>query len=690
MMILGPKRRAARQQTSQNTIDHVSTENSTETESAIGGSKRMLIGWGVGCLLALIVIVPTEFARYQTFAENDIPWLFSMDIDTTPFALLFIALPGFWFAPAVRAGRFWKTCLLWFGESPGSENNHAGSIRRAWILALAVGAVALLNCWRVSSSVVHPDVNVTFGNLPPALHDEYSYEFQARTLLDGRLSYESHPTAARLFDQYHVINEGRFASRYFPGTGIWLAPFVAIDHAHWAQWLATVLICMFVFGIGRELSCNGVGLLAGVLVGCSPGMILFGNLLLAHQPTLVGLGLFLFCFFRMIRCLASEKPTSRSLILLASFSGCGLTFAMLCRPMSAAGVALPFGIWIAWWLFKNIRDRQSSKGVDPSQWGMSWSIIGGFGIPLAIGFGVLLVHNSNTTSDAFRTPYQLYTDIYTPRHAYGFNNAVDAKSIAPDRVLENYNNWAENLDAERAIDNVYQRLKASTQWTVGLIVVLISVVVFVAGVCCKRRSLDLTNEGSTNSPTCALDQRWWLILASVISLHVAHIPYWYDGILHWHYVFESGILLCLIVAAASLMLVRLARSLDRPWLQLWWASVLLVSLFVNLFDCSPFWEARLSGGVAQFGFAKLKHYVVEQIVEQRINEPAIVLVRHDPADRHNDYVNNDPALSNTILFARLPAATMTEEATIKLARAAFPERRLFVFDVVTNSLRAIE
>src|SRR5207342_1934219 len=79
-----------------------------------------------------------------------------------------------------------------------------------------------------------------FEGLPPAYHDEYSYLFQARTFLAGRVSFPSHE-AARLFDQMHVLNEGQFASRYFPGTGLWMAPFVALGNPWWGHWFAGAL-----------------------------------------------------------------------------------------------------------------------------------------------------------------------------------------------------------------------------------------------------------------------------------------------------------------------------------------------------------------------------------------------------------------------------------------------------------------
>lgn len=636
-----------------------------QSELSNGNCRRLLIALIVGCILSVCIIVPAELARTELLAGTDLPWLFGMNVNTTPFAILLLALPAFWFAPSMQfaSKSAWRTLGVWLKESPefSQTGARAGKQYSCWILAATVGLVAFLNCWRVYSLPVHTKVDQTFGQLPLAFHDEYSYEFQARTMLAGRLSYPSHPQAARLFDQFHVVNEGRFASRYFPGAGAWLAPFVALGHAHGAQWLATVLTCMFIFGIGRELSCNGVGLLAGLLVACSPGIVLFGNMLLAHQPTMAGLSVFMWSFLRLARALDAVAVVSRVVICRAGLAGAGLSFAMLCRPMSAAGVALPFGIWIACWLVKHAKQNRP----------IAVRVVTGFAVPLLLGFGAIMAHNSSTTGDAFKTPYQLYTDIYTPRHVYGFNNVANAEPIAPDRVIQNYDQWAVNLDLQLAVSNVYARAQASTEWTVGTVVAVISLCIFLIGA------------------AKLLDNRWWLVLAGIVSIHVAHIPYWYDGIMHWHYVYESGMLLCLIVAAATQLLVRLTQQIDRVWLQVWWASLLCVSLWSSTFDCSPFWNARLNSEVSNVGFAKLKHFAFKQRVAQ-IHGPAIVLVRHDAADRHIDYVTNDPALKSDVLFARLPAATLDEPQTLALVRSTYPGHRLFVFDAATNNLTSLD
>ena len=472
-----------------------------------------------------------------------------------------------------------------------------------------------------------------------------------------------------MFDQMHVLNEGNFASRYFPGNGLWITPFVLLGNPMAASWLATVVVCVFVFLIGRELSCNGVGLLASLLAALSPGLVLFGNTLLAHQATLVWLGLFIYSFLKMQRLLgqSADDPSSGRAIRIAvaaALSGTGLSFAMLCRPMTAAGVGLPFGLWLAWWLFRNARlDRQ-----------VALRVVAGFVIPLSIGFVVAGVYNVSTTGSVLKTPYHLYTELFTPRHMFGFNNVERARPLITDRTLHNYDQWAENLDAELAIQNVQNRFLASWQWTLGLVAVVLLGTVFLAG---THRNLD---------------KRWWLIAAAILTLHAAHVPYWYDGIFHWHYVFESGILWCLVAAAAVQLLVRQFSADERPWMTAWVGLLIAASVATNNVAVPPFQSvSRLDAGISQLAFSRIRFFSFRQLLSSQVQDlPALVLVRHDPADRHIDYVTNHPSLTSPLLIGRLPAdARTSEEDTVQLTTETFPDRSLFVFDAATSRLTRI-
>jgi hypothetical protein len=667
--------------------------------------RAPLIGFVLGWLIMLAVILPAELDRWRDVEGDAIAWLFDWNVDSTPFLLLLFVAPLCW---RIRRplldldSRGVQRIVRWLSEGPPDrESDPAEQRQQLWrtrCLAFLVGLAGFLSCLRVASTVVSEEQDLTFGELPPALHDEFSYLFQAETFLAGRWHFWSDPSVPRVFDQMHVLNEGRFASRYFPGTGLWMAPFVAIGNPWLGHWLATALICMLVFGIGRELSCNGVGLLAGLLAALSPGLVLFGNLLLAHQPGLLGLSVFIYAFLRMTRVLAEalqEESPSKEVSVRGKIggldwfeikktdwiclSGYALMFAMLCRPMTAAGVALPFGIWLLLWLIEH--GKRSRR--------LTMAILTGYGVPLLLGFGIILVHNKLITGDAFRTPYQLYTETFTPRHMYGFDNVVRAEPFLienGDRILRHYDRWAENLDAELAVKNVGIRFLASWQWTLGLSALIVSGCVFVFG---RRR---LGRRSSEQNPEAArLTTRWWLIPSSIMTLHLAHIPYWYDGILHLHYVFESGVLWCLVAAAASLILVRTFRSLGRPGMSVWWGAVLLASVLVNNLAVSPFWTvSRLGAGTSEFAFARQKQFVVRSLVEQSVTEKlAVILIRHDPADRHNDYVSNHPSLTGPILYGRLPMRHVTEtpqlsgneQLTVQNVIRAFPNRAVYVLDI---------
>jgi len=653
-------------------------------------TRAPLIGFAAGWLIMLAVILPAELDRWRATIDNPVSWLFDWNVDSTPFLFLLLAAPLFW-----RTGNFTSNIssnsvqrlIAWLNEGPAEPDatriDRKHRFLRAWFLAGIVGLTGFLGSVRVASTMVSEDPDLCFGELPPALHDEFSYLFQAETMLSGRWTFPSHTQVPRVFDQMHVLNEGQFASRYFPGTGLWMAPFVAAGNPWLGHWLATAVICMLIFAIGRELFCNGVGLLAGLLTAFSPGLALFSNLLLAHQPTLVGLCIFIYAFLRLTRVL--EKETSRvsdgsrdtrSSLWSAGWvflSGCGLSFAMLCRPMTAAGIGLPFGIWIFVWLIRNgFRSRR-----------LAFAILTGYALPLLLGCTTILIQNKRVTGDLFTSPYQLYTELFTPRHMYGFNNVTRAEPFLKNpRRLEHYDRWAENLDGTLAVQNVGIRFLASWQWTLGLSSLIVSGCVILATGCVRR---------SGKSP---LPSRWWLIPSAILTLHLAHVPYWYDGILHWHYVFESGVLWCLVAAAATQVLVQTFHGLGRPGLSVWWGTVILTSVLINTTSVSPFWFiSRVEAGTHEFAYARKKQAAFRSLVKQGVTDsPALVLVRHDPSDRHNDYVSNHPSLTGPIIYGRLPVSNMagtprlsdSELQTVQAVAQACGERKIYVLDMVSG------
>ncbi len=540
-----------------------------------------------------------------------------------------------------------------------------------WWLALLFAGVS----WSISSGIA-----ARIGDLPPAYHDEYSYLFQAKTLLAGRFSFPSPPVHPELFDQMHVLNEGRMACRYYPGTGLWLAPFVAWGHPYWGPQWAGAIATLLLFWTGRELGGRFVGVIAALALALSPGVGLFGNMLLAHHPTLVGLGVFLLGITRLGRTRSGWDAT---------VAGIGLSFAMLCRPMTAAGVGLPFGVAVVWWLIygeistgnisaeEHARDEQAATASAASPLRNRWTTNGwqrlavlfGLGLPLVAGWCVMLVYNRDITGHWLTSPYQLYTETYTPRHVYGFNNVVRGERHLGPKVIEHYDHWAENLTPSLAASNAFTRGIASWLWTFDALPLLLATIVVV-------------------SAGRQLDRRWWLVAAAILSLHAVHFPYWYVGIMGWHYVFETSPLWCLLLAAATQRLFAEWSDSRRSGLKIWWFCLLILSLAGNYLTLDGGWKGRIVRGMNSIAHPRRQQAETRRWIDSTVPQrPALVLVdQRETEASHLDFVTNDPGLTSDILLGRLPAG---ESALSTLARE-FPDRSVFVVSPNRKSIRRLE
>jgi len=608
------------------------------------------------------LLAPYEWDRVQS-ENQQLPLLtrffLYVNVDTTPYFILLLLSPLCWFFRPYINFKVWSSLLRprlsedWVREKRATKRLDYFAFSLSFIVA---ASSFLMSVW-TADHIVDSERKLTLGDLPPAYHDEYSYLFQAKTFLAGKTSFPSHPAAPEIFNQVHVLNEGKMASRYFPGTGLWLAPFVSWGHPYWGYWLAGAITAFFIFWSGRELAGNGVGLLAGLIVAFSPGMAIFSNLLLAHHPTLVGLSFFLWAFLRMQRTRAFRD---------ALLAGLGLAFGMLCRPMTAAGFALPFGIWLGvevvrWCLFRKPGSSTPSATVKSV-----FPLVAGLAIPLGCGLICLFCYNQSITGSGWKMPYQVYTDIYTPRHVYGFNNVIRGEQKLGPKVLKNYDKWAENLTPALAVQNVQNRFLASLQWTLGIIPLGLAGLIF------------LITE-------CRHWSRWWLVFASILSLHVVHIPYWYDGIMHWHYVFETGPLWALIFARVTQSLFRIWRESERPLMCWLWSAMIIAAILTNLTALSPLWGvSKLETVVNNVSFSKQRYYTLNQLLESnpQIVRPALVLILHNVCETHIDYIINDPSLDQEILRGHF----LTEKYPTKKLQALFPNRHLYQYDAALYSL----
>jgi len=609
------------------------------------------VAWLLTTTAALVHEVPRLIAAAESPA-GVFGWFYGMDADWSLAVIVLLTLPLM--LVATRAAKL---------KSPTGRSVLAGpyqnrdSVRAQTAATVALFLLSLLS----SASIGFRTLSLTpiagqtdavteirFYELPPAYHDEFSYLLQARTFLAGRLSWPAMTVQPDLFLQVHVLNRPTTACRYFPWTGFWMAPFVAMGHPWFGHWLAGAIACVFFHRCLCRLMEFRWAVVGGVLIAVSPGLATFSNLLLAHHPTMMALAAFLWAFLRFM-----DQFRVRDIVL----AGVALSLAMLSRPMTAAGFALPFGIWL---LVSMIR-QQLRRNTRSSN--VTWSpvrALAGIGIPLLLGFGVLGLMNHAITGSWLKSAYQFYTDTWTPRHRYGFDNANIDPALPESKVLQWYDTWAENLTIAKAQANVVKRTIYSLRWTLGIAALTFCIIAALA------TCLDFK------------DRRPLLLLCSVLSLHAVHLPYWYDGIMHWHYVFETAPLLILLATfglrvASNTLQSQLGSRLSSLWLTL----LIFASLIPNWIDADTFREpSRVTTAFREQAYSRIRfEYFRRLTTSNLVQHPALVLVDERGTNQQLSYIVNPPDLSGDVIVCRLPE----DAATIDELAKAFQGHHLYVF-----------
>lgn len=609
------------------------------------------VAWLVTTTLALCHEIP----RFMTAAESPagmFSWFYGMDADWSLAVLVLLTLPMM--LVAARVGKFKLEPRKSVLSGPCQART---SSRVQAVTSVALFLLSLLSSMSIGFRTLslvplprqtNPVAQIRFHELPPAYHDEFSYLLQARTFLAGRVAWPAMTVQPDLFHQVHVLNRPTTASRYFPWTGFWMAPFVTVEHPYFGHWLAGAIACVIFHRCLCRLMEFRWAMVGGVLIAVSPGLAAFSNLLLAHHPTMMALAVFLWAFLRFM-----DHERVRDIVV----AGAALSLAMLSRPMTAAGFAFPFGIW----LFVSMA-RQHFR-PDTKSSAAKWSpmrVLAGIGIPLLLGCGVLAFMNHAITGSWLKSAYQLYTDTWTPRHRYGFDNANVDPALPESKVLQAYDNWAENLTIAKAQSNVAQRTLYSLRWTLGIAALTFCIIAALAA------CLD------------GQDRRPLLLLCAVLTLHAVHIPYWYDGIMHWHYVFETAPLLILLATCGLRVACRTLQSRLGPKLStLWLTLLILASLIPNWIDADTFWgQSRVTTAFDEQAFSRVRfEYFRRLTASEQVRHPALVLVDERGTNQQLSYIVNPPDLSGDVIVCRLPEDT----AIVDELTQAFPKHHLYVF-----------
>lgn len=491
--------------------------------------------------------------------------------------------------------------LVLLAERRPPLGEREGSAAACFLLCAAAGfACAAGFGWRVR-------------DLPPLYHDEYGYLFQTETFLAGRFHWPV-PAFADALDQMHILHQPVFASRFFPGTGLWLAPFAAAGAPIWGMWTAAGLTAGFVALAGRRFS-PLAGYAAGLLFASAPATVAFDNLLLSPGPTMLFFSVFLWTFFRSFEETGARWP------LLAGLS---IGAAFLTRPLTALGLGFPFALYVAW---QGLRRRTPSDRQRFRAMSASFAAC-----VLAMGG-----YNAALTGNPVQTPYGVYLRERTPSHVYGFYNVERGSTRRGPAALDAYERWAENLTPARAVALTLERCKRLVRATVG------ETLFFGFGLLAVLRIF-------------SLGDRLLLLALSVLGLIVAYFPYAFPGILGFSYVAEAGPSLVLIVAAALGTLLQDAFARGRPLLAAWWMGLPTVAIVLNLALSNP----ALFEDQSELVYPRRKADRLRSLEREAAKRgPILVLMDVAPNQSlHETFVYNEPSLSGPVLraWARSPEA----------------------------------
>jgi hypothetical protein len=256
------------------------------------------------------------------------------------------------------------------------------------VLCLAVVISCFMICDRIYEQIPHTE-------------DEISYRWQAHVFAEGKLFVASPTQAANMFVPFVIDFQGRRFSKYPPGWPLVLALGVRLGLEAWINPLLAGVSVWLAYLLGTRLVNEIVGGIAAVLMATSPFFLLNSASLLSSSLSLALTGAFALAWLESF-----SDRTAASSNCYAAVAGICLGWLALTRPLTAVGVALPFGInglSLLWYGDGSIRRRVVFIGA------------------LAAGLaGLLFVWQYAVTGRLFLDPYTLWW----PFDKIGFGKGV--------------------------------------------------------------------------------------------------------------------------------------------------------------------------------------------------------------------------------------------------------------------------
>lgn len=291
-----------------------------------------------------------------------------------------------------------------------------------WTMMAAVPAARFVRGAAAAAFLSSAMVALLWFEAEPIATDSANYRFQAAIFAQGHVTLPPPPAPER-FAYISTIVEPRWRSIVNPGWPALLALGVRAGVAWVVNPLCHAGVIALLYALGARWWDDRTGRVAALLGLTSPFLVLPAATFMSHTSALFALLLFVYLWQRM----ADANHAG-----WAAAAGLVLGWAATVRPLDAAALALPWGVWTVW------RFARGRLGLGP------FVCLGcGVALPLAgLGWYNAVVNGSPTTFG--------YTLYYGEELQLGFGSAPDLTYTryphTPARGLMNTNNLLNALN----------------------------------------------------------------------------------------------------------------------------------------------------------------------------------------------------------------------------------------------------
>ncbi len=467
----------------------------------------------------------------------------------------------------------------------------------------------------------------------PHIEDEVAYIWQAKALVEAKLTVPSPPNSKFYLVPFVVDYQGERFGKYPPGWPAMLAIAIRLGVRAWINPVLAGLGVWLTYLLGKRVFSEFVGLLAAGLTVTSPFFLMNSGSLLSHPFGLVLSALFVLGWLEAFWVGKADQESEADLPARKRWaytlvSAVSLGVLLLTRPLTAVAVALPFAIHGLYILFRT--DKPTRLRL------LAFVLIGISSVGLYLSWQYFL------TGNALLNPYTLWW----PYDQVGFGPGHGRDSVGHTLQMA----W---INTRRSLEGGKYDLFGwgSFSW-----------ILLPFGFWASRRNLK------------------GLLIGSVsISIVLVYMAYWIGGTLFGpRYYYEALYSVTIISAAGIAWLAGWPTSRLSPYVRHFgWRKLrpLLVTFILGVLvgiNLCLYLPIRLEGLKALYGITRSDQTPFLTPTAQSMT-PALVIVH---ADRWMEYGAlldlENPELTSPLIFAWVSASARDPGLA-----ADFPDRTVY-------------